>query len=140
MWLCHLPQWQHHQSSHKMAIIHHIGKNRSAIITSSWFFTATVTITSVTTNKKKLAIASANIETYWYLYQKVGTIMANKYANNIIKHIIPHTPSKVGVLQSITFSHIPDEARSVVLAKPCVPSKNLFCYREISFNNISYTE
>ena len=66
--------------------------------------------------------------------------MANKCANNIIKHIIPHTPSKVGVLQSITFSHIPDEARSVVLAKPHVPPKNLFCYREIGFNNISYTE
>ena len=66
--------------------------------------------------------------------------MENKCANNIIQNIIPQTPSKVDVLQSVTFSHIPDEARLVVLAKPCVPSKKLFCYREISFNNISYTE
>ena len=65
MWLCHLPQLQHHHSSHKMAIINHIGKNRSVITTSAWFITATVRITSVTTNKKKLAVASANIETYW---------------------------------------------------------------------------
>ena len=56
----------------------------------------------------------------------VGTTMANKCANNIIQHIIRHTPSTVGALQSIKFSHIPDEARLVVLAKPCVPSKNLF--------------
>ena len=56
--------------------------------------------------------------------------MANKCANNIIKNIIPQTPSKVGVLQSITFSHTPDEARSVGLAKACIISKNLFCYRE----------
>ena len=60
--------------------------------------------------------------------------MANKCANNIIKNIIPQTPSKVGVLQSKTFWHTPDEARSVGLAKACVLSKNLFCYREISFN------
>ena len=66
--------------------------------------------------------------------------MANKCANNIIKNIIPQTPSKVGVLQSKTFWHTPDEARSVGLAKACVLSKNLFCYREISFNIINQTE
>ena len=33
---------------------------------------------------------------------------------------IPHTPSKVGVLESIIFSHTPDEAMSVGLAKACV--------------------
>ena len=54
--------------------------------------------------------------------------------------MIPHTPSQVGILKSITFSNIQDEARLVLLAKLCVPSKNLFCYREISLNNISYTE
>ena len=53
--------------------------------------------------------------------------------NNIIKNIILHTPSKVGVLLKKTFSHTPDEARSVGLVKACVLSKNLFCYREISF-------
>ena len=42
----------------------------------------------------------------------------------------------MGVLQRKTFSHTPDEARSVGLAKACVPSKNLFCYREISFNTM----
>ena len=36
------------------------------------------------------------------------------------KHNIPHTPSKVGVLESITFSHTPEEAMSVGLAKACV--------------------
>ena len=45
--------------------------------------------------------------------------MSNKI--NIVKNNIPHTPSKVGVLQSITFSHTPDEAMSAGLAKACVP-------------------
>ena len=49
--------------------------------------------------------------------------MADKCANNIIKYIIWHTQSKVVVLQRITSSHIPDEARCVVLVKPCFPSK-----------------
>ena len=87
-----------------------------------------------------MAIPSAIIETHWQLCQQVGTIMANKCANNIIKNIIPQTPSKVGVLQSITFSHTPDEGRSVGLTKACVPAKNLFCYREITFNIINQTE
>ena len=39
----------------------------------------------------------------------------------IIKNNIPHTPLKVGVMVSITFSHTPDEAMSVGLAKACVP-------------------
>ena len=39
----------------------------------------------------------------------------------IVKENNPHTPSKVGVLESITFSHTPDEAMSVGLAKACVP-------------------
>ena len=58
--------------------------------------------------------------------------------NNIIKNIILHTPSKVGVLLRKTFSHTPDEGRSVGLAKACVLSKNLFCYREISFYITNY--
>ena len=33
---------------------------------------------------------------------------------------ILQTPSKVGVLQNITFSHTPDEAMFVGLAKACV--------------------
>ena len=39
----------------------------------------------------------------------------------IIDNKIPHTPSKVDVLVSIIFSHTPDEAMSVGLAKACVP-------------------
>ena len=54
--------------------------------------------------------------------------------------MISHIPSQVGVLQSITFSNIQDEARLVLLEKLCVPSRNLFCYGEISLNDISYTE
>ena len=38
----------------------------------------------------------------------------------ILKDNIPHTPSKVGVLESIIFSHSPEEAMSVGLAKACV--------------------
>ena len=52
-----------------------------------------------------------------------------------MKNIILQTPSKPGVLPRKTFSHTPDEARSVGLAKACVLQKNLFCYREIRFMN-----
>ena len=47
-----------------------------------------------------------------------GTIMSNKI--NIVKNNIPDTPSKVDVLQSITFSHRPDETMSAGLVKACV--------------------
>ena len=39
---------------------------------------------------------------------------------NIVKTNIPHTPIKVGVLERIIFSHTPDEAMLVGLAKACV--------------------
>ena len=42
----------------------------------------------------------------------------------IMKYNILHTPSKVGVLVSIIFSHTPEEAMSGGLAKACVPIKN----------------
>ena len=58
----------------------------------------------------------------------------NNNNNNIIKSIVLHTPSKVDVLLRKIFSHTPDEARSVGLAKACVLSKDLFCYREICFH------
>ena len=41
-----------------------------------------------------------------------------------MKNIFLQTPLEAGVLLRGTFSHTPDEARSVVLAKPCVPLKN----------------
>ena len=40
-----------------------------------------------------------------------------------MKNIILQTPSKPGVLLRKTFSHAPDEARSVGLAKACVLQK-----------------
>ena len=41
-----------------------------------------------------------------------------------MKNIILQTPSKPGVLSRKTFSHTPDEARSVRLAKACVFQRN----------------
>ena len=40
---------------------------------------------------------------------------------SIIKNNIPHTPSKVGVMVWLTYSHTPDEAISGRLAKACDP-------------------
>ena len=44
-----------------------------------------------------------------------------------VKHNIPHTPSKVGVMVRKTFCHTPDEAMSGGLAKACDVRENLFC-------------
>ena len=44
-------------------------------------------------------------------------------------------PSKVGVLESIIFSHTPDEAMSVGLAKACVPWKIYSVLEKLSFLN-----
>ena len=44
-------------------------------------------------------------------------------SNNIMKNNFLQTPSKPGVLLRKTFSHTPDEARSVGLAKACVFQK-----------------
>ena len=49
---------------------------------------------------------------------------------NIIKDNIPHTPSKVGVLEIRIFSHTPEEAMSVGLAKACVPRKKIYSVQE----------
>ena len=56
--------------------------------------------------------------THWQICQHFGN---NSNKINIVKNNIPHTASKVGVLESIIFSHTPDEAMSVGLAKACVP-------------------
>ena len=37
-----------------------------------------------------------------------------------MRKFFPQTPPKPGVLAGKTFSHTPDEARSVALAKACV--------------------
>ena len=73
-----------------------------------------MTITSVTTNINKLAYHVSTTK-------MVKTITFGKHIQtNIVKDNISHTASKVGVLESITFSHTPEEAMSVGLAKACV--------------------
>ena len=57
---------------------------------------------------------------------------------NIIKYNISHTPSEVGVLVNIIFSHTPEIAMSGGLVKACVPSKNQFCSREMEFLNLVF--
>ena len=57
-----------------------------------------------------------------------------------MKNNLLQTPSKPGVLQGKTFSHTPDESRSVGLVKACVFQKYLFSYREIRSKNIIKTE
>ena len=52
-------------------------------------------------------------------YQTFG-----KKFKNITKYNNLHTPSEVGVLVSIIFSHTPEEAMSGGPVKACVPSKN----------------
>ena len=69
--------------------------------------------------------------THWQTCQHLAKIVSTKI---IINNNIPHTPSEVGGLVSIIFSHTPDEVMSVGLAKACVPRKNLFCYREIELH------
>ena len=63
-----------------------------------------------------------------------------KKFKNVIKYNIPHTPSKVGVLVRIIFSHTPEEAMSDGLVKASVPRENWFCSREIEFPNEDQTE
>ena len=81
-----------------------------------------MTITSVINIDIKVDLPSVN--------KKVDLPSVNKNPNiwqkfkNIIKYNIPHTPSKVGVLVSTTFSHTPEEAMSGGPVKACVPSKN----------------
>ena len=69
-------------------------------------------------------------------------IIWNNYVKqiNIVKNNIPHTPSKVGVLQSITFSHTPDKAMSAGLAKACVPWKIYSVLEKLSFIIINQTK
>ena len=52
----------------------------------------------------------------------------------IIKMNIPQTPSKVGVLQSITFFHTPDEAMFVGLAKLVFLKKYYSVIEKLSFD------
>ena len=53
---------------------------------------------------------------------KTTKIILAKIQN--MNYNILHTPSKVGVLVSVTFPHTPEKAMSGGLAKACVPIKN----------------
>ena len=73
-----------------------------------------MTITSVTPNINKLAYHVSTTK-------MVKTITFGKHVKtNIVKDNIPHTASKVCVLESIPFSHTPEEAMSIGLVKTCV--------------------
>ena len=73
-----------------------------------------MTITSVSTNINKLAYLVSTTK-------MVKTIIFGKILEtHIVKDNIPHTASKVCVLESITFSHTPEEATSVGLVTACV--------------------
>ena len=53
--------------------------------------------------------------------------------NYIILYNVLQTPSKVGVLHRIIFSHTPDEARSGGLVKACVPRRNCSVPEKLEF-------
>ena len=73
-----------------------------------------MTITSVTANINKLAYHVSTTK-------MVKTITFGKHIKtHIVQDNIPHTASKVCVLESIIFSHTPEEAISVGLVKACV--------------------
>ena len=94
-----------------------------------------MTITSVININIIVDLQSVNkIKVDWpYVNKKKTKKFWQKF--KIMKCNILHTPSKVGVLVSIIFSHTPEEAMSGGLAKACVPIKNWFCWREIEFPN-----
>ena len=83
----------------------------------------------------------ANIKCWLTIYQHIEKI--NPFGNYLKNYLymktfhihqnIPHTPSNVGVLQRIIFSHMPDEAMSDVLAKACVPGKKCSVPEKIEF-------
>ena len=77
----------------------------------------------------------ANIKCWLTIYQHIGKInpFGNYLKNYFIYENIPHTPSNVGVLQRIIFSHTPDEAMLGGLAKACVPEKNCSVPEKIEF-------
>ena len=56
------------------------------------------------------------------------------------ENFFPLTPPKPGVLTGKTFSHTPDEARSVGLAKACVLQKIYSVLEKISYKYIIQTE
>ena len=83
-----------------------------------------------------MAITSviANIKCWLTIYQHIEKINPLAILKNyFIYENIPHTPSNVGVLQRIIFSHTPDEATSGGLVKACVPGKNCSVPEKIKF-------
>ena len=68
--------------------------------------------------------------------------MANLWQikNILLGKIFPQTPTKPGVLTGKTFSHTPDEGRSVGLAKACVLQQIYSVLEKISYKYIIQTE
>ena len=82
-----------------------------------------MTITSVININIIVDLPSVNkIKVDLPYVNKKTTKFWQKFKN--MKYNILHTPSKVGVLVNIIFSHTPEEAMSGGLAKACVPIKN----------------
>ena len=113
MWLFHLPQWDK-----SLAISQPHGKEHLPITSSGSQNNSDSNICH-NQHHKKLAKTYTNKITHWHICQHLAKIVTSKI--NIVKINIPHTPSKVGVLESVIFSHTPDESMSVGLAKACVP-------------------
>ena len=59
---------------------------------------------------------------HWQLFGTFGNITTKTKIKSLYceENFFLQTPSKPGVLVGKTFSHTPDEARSVGLAKACV--------------------
>ena len=68
------------------------------------------------------SVINIGLKLTYHLSTKIKHL-AKKF-KNIIKYNIPYTPSKVGVLVRIIFSHTPEEGMSGGLAKACIPGKN----------------
>ena len=114
IWLFHhLPQWQK-----SPAISQPHGKEHLSITSSGSQNTSDNNICHNQHHKKLVKTYANNIK-YWKICQHLAKIIPTKI--NIVKINIPHTPSKVGVWESIIFSHTPDEAMSVGHAKASVP-------------------
>ena len=109
MWF-HLPQW--HNISHNKGHYH----SDITSVTETTSSGKNVVLTSDTTRKNWQQHLPTPI--IWQLQQNY--IQTTTKSNNIMKNIILKSPSKPGVLPRKTFSHTPDEARSVGLAKACV--------------------
>ena len=90
-----------------------------------------MTIKSVINIELKVDLPSVNKKVDLPSVNKNQTF--GKNSKNIIKYNIPNTPSKVGVLVRIIFSHTPEEAMSGGLANLVFPVKIDSVQEKLSF-------